>query len=240
MKNLNVLMICTSHGKLGDTPRKTGAWLEEIAAPYFIFKDAGARITLASPSGGAIPIDPHSEQPDALSHSAIRFRHDMAAMGNLMVSTPLNEVRADEYDLVFIAGGHGAMWDFPDNRNLKALLENFNRQGKPIAAVCHGVAGLLNMEEQNGFPVLAGKSVTGFSNSEEEFSGPYGIMPFLLESRLRSIGAVYSKGHDHASHVVIDDNIVTGQNPSSSEETAEKVLGLIRESKMEYEDSHSF
>jgi putative intracellular protease/amidase len=209
MRDLNVLMICTSHNKLGDSNRKTGAWLEEIAAPYFIFKDAGARITFASPLGGAIPIDPRSEQPEALSQSTVRFKHDISAMGNLMVSIRLAEVRPDEYDLVFIPGGHGPMWDLVNSRTLKSILESFNRQGKPIAAVCHGVAGLLAMEE-NGFPVLAGINVTGFSNSEEEFSGSYNIMPFLLESRLRSVGAVYSKGHDHASHGVIDDNIITG------------------------------
>jgi putative intracellular protease/amidase len=230
MKSLHILIVCTSHDALGDTGLKTGLWLEELAAPYCIFKDAGTEITIASPKGGVIPVDPNSIKSEALTSSTSRFSKDPEAAFALNNAVPLAEIDADDYDAVFIPGGHGPLWDLANNITLKKILEDYYRTGKPIAAVCHGVAALVSVQERGGKVMVFGKRVTGFSNSEEELAGLCAVVPFMIESRLRSMGAFYSKAHDYASHVMTDGNLVTGQNPASSGEAAERVMSLLRDS----------
>jgi putative intracellular protease/amidase len=229
MKSMHILIICTSHEDLGDTSLKTGLWLEELAAPYCIFKDSGARITLCSPAGGPIPVDPNSNKPESLTASTTRFGKDPEAVFALNNSIALGEIDPEGYDAVFIPGGHGPLWDLAGNAALKELLEKFNQAGKPIAAVCHGVAALISIQEPGGKRMIQGKRLTGFSNSEEELAGLCEVVPFLLESRLLSLGAFYSKGHDYASYVITDGNLVTGQNPASSGEAAERVMTMLRD-----------
>jgi putative intracellular protease/amidase len=226
MQSVKILFITTSHDTLGDTGRKTGVWLEEIAAPYYIFKEAGAGIKLASPNGGRVPLDPKSQSIIVATNSSKRFLKDAEAMDFLSHSVRLEEVSADEFDLVFLPGGHGPMWDIADNKIVKQLLEAFNNDNKPIGAVCHGVVGLLSLQNTKGGFLIKGKQVTGFSNSEEESAGLTGVVPFLLETKLISAGALFSKGANYISHVVADGNIITGQNPASSKEVARRIIAL--------------
>lgn len=228
MKSKKVLFITTSHDKMGDTADKTGVWLEELAAPYYVFRDAGAEITVASPNGGLVPIDPKSESIMVTTRNTKRFMKDTEAMNFLSHSILLEEVKADDFDVVFLPGGHGPMWDLAGNNIVKQLLDAFNSQNKPIGSVCHGVVGLLSLQNDKGELLIKGKQLTGFSNSEEESSGLNGVVPFLLETKLRSLGALYSKGLDYTSHVVVDGNIITGQNPASSEDVAKKMIALVR------------
>lgn len=228
---MKVLFITTSNDKLGDTTGRTGVWLEEIAAPYYVFKDAGAEITIASPNGGRVPLDPKSESIMGTTRSTKRFVKDVEGMNLLSHSLRLVEVKATDFDLVFLPGGHGPMWDLADNKIVKQLLETFNTDNKLIGAVCHGVVGLLALQNDKGDFLVKDRQVTGFSNSEEESAGLSRVVPFLLESELRSKGAAYSKGPDYISHVVADGNIITGQNPASSEGVAKIIVALFQDNK---------
>jgi putative intracellular protease/amidase len=231
MESLNSLIITTSNNKSANATNKTGVWLEALAAPYFILKDGGEVITIVSPHGGQIPLDPNSNSPTAATESTMRFQQDPQATYHFSHSLPINEVKAENFDLVFLAGGYGAMWDFANNKKLKQILEDFNRQDKPIGLVGHGVAALISLRLKNGEPLVKGKKLTAFSNSEEESSGLNERAPFSLESKLKSLGALYTRGPDFTSYVVADDNIITGQNPASSIQTARLVLMLARRKK---------
>jgi putative intracellular protease/amidase len=231
MKETKVLFITTSHGKLGDTDKRTGVWLEELAVPYYMFKDAGAEITLASPLGGMVPLDPKSESIIVATPASKRFLKDMEAMRFLSNSIVLEDINAGDFDTVFLPGGHGPMWDIAGNKLVKQLLEDFNSQQKAIGAVCHGVAGLLSVQNGQGELLIKDKQLTGFSNSEEESAGLTGIVPFSLESALCAAGAVYTKAADHISHVVEDGNISTGQNPASSEAVVKKLIAWVEQQK---------
>lgn len=232
MKALKILFVTTSHDKMGDTAEQTGVWLEEIASPYYVFTDAGASITWASPNGGKIPIDPKSQSIILATFNTKRFLKNEVAMSAREHSMLLDDVDADDFDVLFIAGGHGPMWDLVENKKLKQLLESFNRDGKPIGAVCHGVVGLITMQNENGELSISGKQLTGFSNSEESASGLTNVVPFLLETKLVSLGALYSKGADYVGHVVTDGNIITGQNPASSKAVAQKILAFVQDNKI--------
>jgi putative intracellular protease/amidase len=232
MKSLKVLFIATSHNKMGSTNEKTGVWLEELAAPYYVFKDAGAEVTLASPIGGPVPLDPKSQSIILATFSSKRFLKDAEAMSFLSRSMLLNDVKADDFDLIFLPGGHGCMWDLADNKILKQLLETFISENKPIGAVCQGVVGLLSLKNDKAEFFVKGKQLTGFSNSEEKSSGLTEVVPFLLETKLLSLGALYTKEADYVGHVVIDDNIITGQNPASSKGVAQKIIALIQNNKL--------
>jgi putative intracellular protease/amidase len=226
MKSLNSLIITTSGNRLAGTTNKTGVWLEDLAAPYYVLKDSGEHITIISPEGGQISLDPNSNSTGAATENTIRFLHDSQAMYHLSHSLPINEVSADNFDLVFLSGRHGAMWDFADNKYLNQLLEDFNRQNKPIGLVGHAVVALVSLKKENNEPLVKDKKLTGFSNHEEELTGMNEKPPFLLESKLVSLGALYSKGPDFNSYIVVDNNIITGQNPASSAETAKLLLIL--------------
>jgi len=232
MKSTKVLFITTSHDKMGDTDEKTGVWLEELAVPYYAFKEAGADVMLASPMGGRVPLDPKSQSIILATFSSKRFLKDVEAMDFLSHSMLLTDVKADDFDVIFLAGGHGPMWDLADNKILKKLLEAFNSNNKPIGAICHGVAGLLSLKNDKSDFFVKGKQLTCFSNSEEESSGLSGVVPFLLETKLVSLGAVYSKGANYVGHVIEDGNIITGQNPASSKEIAQKMIALVRNNKL--------
>ncbi len=231
MNPKKILFITTSHEKMGDTHYRTGVWLEELAAPYYIFTEAGFELTIASPAGGPVPLDPKSESIIMATQTTKRFLKDELAMNFLSHSLLLQEVNAEEFDAVFLPGGHGPMWDIADNEDVKQLLEAFNSEKKPLVAVCHGVVGLLTLQTENGELLIKDKHITGFSNSEEDSAGMTKIVPFLLETRLISLGALYSKGPNYVSHVVIDGNIITGQNPASSEGVAKKTIAFLQEAK---------
>ncbi len=199
MKSLNSLIITTSNNKLGDTTDKTGVWLEALAVPYYILKDKGENITIVSPQGGQIPIDPNSQFSNAASVSSTRFQEDPQAMYHLSHSLPFNEVNAADFDLVFVAGGYGSMWDLVKNKELKQILEDFNRQKKPIGLVGHGVVALVSLTKDNGEPLVKGRKLTSFSNSEEKSAQLNGEPDFFLQSKLISLGAWYSKAPDFVS-----------------------------------------
>ena len=232
MISAKVLIVATSHDKIGNTNDETGVWLEEIAVPYYVFKDAGAEVTLASPQGGRVPLDPKSRSIILATFGTKRFLKDEEAMHFLSHSMLLEDVFADDYDVIFLPGGPGPMWDLADNKTLKKLLEAFNEKNKPIGAVCHGVVGLLSLQNEKGESWIRGKQLTCFSNSEEKLSGLTELVPFLLETRLVSLGALYSKGDDYVGHVMSDGNIITGQNPASSKEVAQKIMALVRQGKL--------
>ena len=231
MKPIKVLFVTTSNDKMGDTNYRTGVWLEELAAPYYVFTEAGFELTIASPKGGPVPLDPKSESIIMATQTTKRFLKDEKAMNFLSDSTLLEEVKAGDFDAVFIPGGHGPLWDIAGNKIVKQLLEAFNSENKPIAAVCHGVAGLLTLQNDKGELLIKDKQLTGFSNSEEESAGLTKVVPFLLETQLLSVGALYSKKANYMSHVVTDGNIITGQNSASSEGVAKKTVALIQETK---------
>lgn len=227
-KPIKVLFVTTSHDTLGETAEKTGLWLDELAGPYFIFKEAGAYIAIASPKGGEVPVDPKSESIISVTRHTKRFRNDTEAMNNLMRSQPLRDIKEENHDLLFIAGGHGAMWDLGNNPLLKQLIESFNAKNKPVGAVCHGVAALLNVRDTQGQPWIKGKKLTGFSNTEEESAGMTKYLPFLLETKLTDQGSIYTKAANYLKHVETEGNVITGQNPASAEEAAKITLNLIR------------
>ena len=225
---MKILMVLTSHDQLGNTGKKTGFWLEEFAAPYYVLKDAGAAITLASPKGGQPPLDPKSDLPESLTELTKRFRKDKAAQAELANTKKLSAVSADDFDAVFYPGGHGPMWDMPDNKISIALIEAFVKADKPVGAVCHAPAAIVNVRGTDGEYLVKRKRVTGFSNAEEEAVGLTAVVPFLLEDRLKERGGVYSKGADWSPYVQVDGKLVTGQNPASSGGVAEVLLKLLR------------
>lgn len=224
---MKILIVLTSHDQLGDTGRKTGFWLEEFAAPYYVLKDAGAQITLASPKGGQPPLDPTSEQPENLTEATKRYREDQAAQAELANTKKLADLSADDFDAVFYPGGHGPMWDLTANKASIALIEDFVKGNKPVAAVCHAPASLVNVRGIDGDYLVKNKRVTGFTNTEEEAAGLTAVVPFLLEDRLKERGARYSKGADWAPYVQVAGKLVTGQNPASSKPVAQELLKLL-------------
>jgi putative intracellular protease/amidase len=223
---MKILMILTSHDQLGDTGKKTGFWLEEFAAPYYILKDAGADITLASPMGGQPPLDPKSDEADAQTDATRRFKGDPDAQRALASTLPLDEIDDTGFDGVFYPGGHGPLWDLAENADSKRLIEAFASSDRPIAAVCHAPAVFKNTLSADGKPLVAGRPVTGFTNTEEEAVGLTDVVPFLVEDMLKANGGIYQKGPDWGSFVLVDGKLVTGQNPASSEEAARKLLEL--------------
>jgi putative intracellular protease/amidase len=225
---MKILIVITSHDQLGDTGKKTGFWLEEFAAPYYVLKDAGAVITLASPKGGQPPLDPKSDLPENLTELTKRFRTDNAAQAELAHTKKLIDVSADDFDAVFYPGGHGPMWDMSDNVTSIALIEAFVKADKPVGAVCHAPVAFVNVRGKDGEYMVKSKRMTGFSNTEEEAVGLTAVVPFLLEDRLKERGGVYSKGANWASYVQVDGKLVTGQNPASSGPAAEELLKLLR------------
>ena len=224
---MNILMVLTSHDTLGNTGHKTGFWLEEFAAPYYAFLDAGAQVTLASPKGGQPPIDPKSDDPGAQTAATERFQADEAARKALASTLTLAQVNADDFDALFYPGGHGPLWDLAEDPRSIALLERFQALGKPVGAVCHAPAVLRHTVDANGAPLVKGKQVTGFSNTEEAAVNLTDVVPFLVEDMLKGHGGVYSRAEDWHSHVVVDGLLVTGQNPASSDATAHALLKLL-------------
>ena len=223
---MKVLMVLTSHDQLGDTGRKTGFWLEEFAAPYYAFKDAGAEVVLASPAGGQPPLDPVSDQPDFQTEQTHRFAADPAAQQALATTLKLDSVNADDFDTVFYPGGHGPLWDLAESPVSIALIESFERAGKPIGFVCHAPGALRHVKAVNGDPLVKGRRVTGFSNSEEAAVELTNVVPFLVEDEFKKLGGLYEKGADWQSFVITDGLLVTGQNPGSSSDVAKALLKL--------------
>lgn len=226
---MKILMVLTSHDKLGTTDKKTGFWLEEFAAPYYAFKDAGVEITLASPLGGQPPLDPKSDDPSSQTEATRRFKGDPASQAVLASTLKLTDVAAGDFDAVFFPGGHGPLWDLAEDPVSIALIETMLRAGKPVAAVCHAPGLLRHPRTTTGAPVVQGKAVTGFANSEEEAAGLTQVVPFLVEDSLRQNGGLYSKAADWQPHVVTDGLLITGQNPASSEPAAVALLAVLRE-----------
>lgn len=225
---MKILMILTSHDQLGDTGKKTGFWLEEFTTPYYVFKDAGADITLASPKGGQPPLDPKSDDPSQHTESTRRFEADSAAQAAFANTTPLASITPDEYDAVFYPGGHGPLWDLAEDPDSIAVIETLYAAGKPVSAVCHGPAVLRHAKTSDGTPLVSGKSVTGFSNAEEEAVELTDIVPFLIEDELKAKGGNYSKGENWQSYTCTDGHLITGQNPASSAAAAEAVLNVLK------------
>lgn len=224
---MKILMVLTSHDRLGDTGHKTGFWLEEFAAPYYVFKDAGADLVLASPKGGQPPLDPKSDAPDAQTAATVRFNEDAEALATLATTQRLKDVVDSDFDAVFYPGGHGPLWDLAEDADSIRLVERAFSAGKPVAAVCHGPAVFRHTRGALGEPLVKDKRVTGFSNEEEAAVGLTGVVPFSLEDELRKNGARYERGAVWQSYVVTDGRLVTGQNPASSEAVAEDVLRLL-------------
>lgn len=224
---MRILMVLTSHDKLGNTGKKTGFWLEEFAAPYYVFKDSGAEITLASPKGGIPPLDPKSNDPDSQTDSTLRFINDKQAQEALANTRKLSEISAHDFDAVFYPGGHGPLWDLAEDQDSIALIETMFANGKIVAAVCHAPAAFRHTKAQDGSPLVKGKSVTSFSNAEEKAVGLLDVVPFLVEDMLKETGAKYSNGSNWQPFVVEDGNLITGQNPASSAEAARKLLKLL-------------
>jgi putative intracellular protease/amidase len=222
-----ILMVLTSHDQLGNTGHKTGFWLEEFAAPYYVFKDAGLDITLASPLGGQPPLDPKSDDPSAQTKATERFRADPAAQALLARTQPLSTVVHEEFDAVFYPGGHGPLWDLAEDTASIKLIESMLAAGKPVAAVCHAPAVLRHPKTGDGKSVVHGKQVTGFTNTEESAVGLTDVVPFLVEDMLTSNGGFYSKGDDWQPHVVSDGLLITGQNPASSEPAAHALMSVL-------------
>jgi putative intracellular protease/amidase len=228
VNNMKILMILTSHNKLGDTGKKTGFWLEEFAAPYYVLLDAGAEITLASPAGGQPPLDPSSDTPDARTEATKRFKNDPAAQNVLGNTTKLAEINGDGFDAIFYPGGHGPLWDLAENKDSQRLIETFVAEDRPLAAVCHAPAIFKHTKGFNGNPSVSGRRVTGFTNTEEEGVGLTEVVPFLVEDMLKANGGLYEKGPDWGSYVVVDGKLITGQNPASSDAAAKELLKLLQ------------
>ncbi len=225
---MKILMVLTSHDKLGDTGAKTGFWLEEFAAPYYAFNDAGAEIVLASPRGGQPPIDPKSDDADAQTSATRRFKTDSATQAVLATTVRLRDLTAVDFDAVFYPGGHGPLWDLTDDPASIALIEAMLAAGKPVAAVCHAPGVLRHVKTPSGESVVKGKAVTGFTNSEEKAAGLTDVVPFLVEDMLKTNGGNYSKTADFKPYVVTDRLLITGQNPASSAPTAHTLLKLVK------------
>jgi putative intracellular protease/amidase len=219
-------MVLTSHDQLGNTGHKTGFWLEEFAAPYFVFRDAGVELTLASPKGGQPPVDPKSDLPENQTPAMARFKKDERAQKELSQTVKLDTIKAEDYDTVFYVGGHGPMWDLAESPVSIALLESFYNSGKPIALVCHS-PGVLHRVTYKGEPIVKGKRVTGFANSEEEEVHLTHVVPFLVEDELKRLGGIYEKAPNWQSFAIVDGRLLTGQNPASSTAAAQTLLKLV-------------
>ena len=223
---MKILMVITSHDQLGNTGRKTGFWLEEFAAPYFVFRDAGVQLTLASPKGGQPPIDPKSDLPENQTDAMARFKQDPAAQQALSQTIKLADVKAEDYDSIFYVGGHGPMWDLVDNPVSIALIEAFYNSGKPVAAVCHSPA-VFHKVTYKGAPLVKGKRVTGFTNGEEAAVQLTHVVPFLVEDELKRVGGLYEKAADWQPFAIVDGRVITGQNPASSTSGAQALLNVL-------------
>ncbi len=224
---MKILMILTSHDQMGNTGEKTGFWLEEFAAPYYVFKDAGAEVTLASPKGGQPPIDPKSAAADAQTDATRRFNSDGAARAELSDTHALAEIEGSEFDAIFYPGGHGPLWDLAHDPHSIILIEDAMADGRPVAAVCHAPGVFKNVKRADGQALVQGKTVTGFTNGEEAAVKLTDVVPFLVEDMLKAIGAHYTKGDDFAEYVVEDGILITGQNPQSSEKAARCLLAKL-------------
>lgn len=228
---MKILMVLTSHDRLGDTGKRTGFWLEEFAAPYYVLKDAGHEITLVSPKGGEPPLDPKSDEPESQTEATRRFKGDQQAQAQLASTERLDVVRPTDFDAVFYPGGHGPLWDLSEDPQSKTLIEQMLAAGKPVALVCHAPAVLKNVTGEDGRPLVAHKRLTGFTNEEEEAVGLTDVVPFLLEDVLTQLGADFRKTEAFKPHVIRDGLLITGQNPASSEPAAEALLeALVAES----------
>jgi putative intracellular protease/amidase len=225
---MKILMVLTSHDKLGDTGKKTGFWLEEFAAPYYVFKDAGAEVVLASPKGGQPPIDPSSDAAGAQTDDTRRFKADAAAQEQLATTLKLSEATEDGFDAIFYPGGHGPLWDLAEDADSKRLIEAFAAADLPVGAVCHAPAVFRHTVGKDGKPLVFGRRVTGFTNTEEETAGLTKVVPFLVEDMLKAKGGTYEKGADWSSFVLRDGMLVTGQNPASSAGAADAILALLK------------
>ncbi|MFN2048145.1 type 1 glutamine amidotransferase domain-containing protein [Pantoea agglomerans] len=224
---MKILMVLTSHDELGTTGKKTGFWLEELAAPYYAFLDAGVEITLASPKGGQPPLDPKSDEPDSQTDETRRFHADSAAQAVLASTVKLDTVDQEAFDAVFYPGGHGPLWDLANDKHSISLIEQTLQAGKPVALVCHAPGVLRDVKNADGTPLVKGKKVTGFTNSEEEGVGLTEVVPFMVEDVLKQNGGLYSRGDDWQSYTVQDGLLITGQNPGSSAETAKVLLASL-------------
>jgi putative intracellular protease/amidase len=224
---MKVLVVLTSHGELGNTGRKTGFWLEELAAPYYVFKDAGAEITLASPKGGQPPLDPKSNEPSSRTELTRRFEADAAAKAQLATTVRLGSVDPEAFDTVFYPGGHGPMWDLAEDQSSTELIQSFFAAGKPVGLVCHASGALRHVKTPDGKPLVEGRSVTGFTDGEEEEVGLTKVVPFLVEDELMRLGAVFSKVKNWGVHTVTDGLLITGQNPASSGPAAKVVVDRL-------------
>ena len=228
---MKVLIVLTSHSELGDTGEKTGFWIEEFAAPYYVLAGAGVELTIASPKGGQPPVDPKSESLDAQTPATKRFYSDNEAIDKVAHTEKLSEVNQADYDAIFYPGGHGPLWDLATDAISVSLIEDFYKNNKPVAFVCHAPAALIKVKASNGELLVKGKEVTGFSDTEEEAVKLTNVVPFLLEDELKKLGALYSKGDDWSSYVKKDGLLITGQNPASSEAVAKLLLTAINERK---------
>ncbi|GGP75759.1 type 1 glutamine amidotransferase domain-containing protein [Saccharothrix coeruleofusca] len=226
---MKVLIVLTSHDELGDTGRKTGFWLEELAAPYYRFKEAGARIVLASPKGGLAPVDPKSNEPGFRTDDTRRFEADPEATRALANTVRLDSVSAGDFDAVFYPGGHGPLWDLAEDTTSARLIESTLRSGKPVALVCHAPGVLRHTVDEDGTPLVSGREVTGFANTEEEAVQLTDVVPFLVEDELVRLGGVYSKTGDWQPYVVRDGLLITGQNPASSAPAADVLIEVVNE-----------
>jgi putative intracellular protease/amidase len=226
---MKVLMVLTSHDRLGNTGRKTGFWLEELAAPYYVFKDAGAQITLASPKGGRPPLDPKSDEPRFQTDTTRRFEKDGDAEAQLNKTLRLDTVKQEDYDTVFYPGGHGPMRDLAEDKNSIKLIESFLAAGKPFALVCHAPGALRHVKTPEGRPLVEGKNVTGFTDGEEEEMGLTKVVPFLVEDELMRLGAIFSKVKNWGVHTIADGQLITGQNPASSGPTARVLIQTLNQ-----------
>ena len=224
---MRILIVLTSHSALGTTGLKTGFWVEEFTAPYYVLLDAGAVITIASPLGGQPPVDPKSELKEAQTNTTKRFYADLNAVDKVANTKKLSDIKIDDYDAVFYPGGHGPLWDLANDKYSIALIEGFYNTHNPIAFVCHAPAALVNVKAENGHPLVKGKKLTSFSNTEEEVVGLTKVVPFLLEDALKKLGAHYSKGADWSSYTEHDGLLITGQNPASSEAVAQLLLKTL-------------
>lgn len=225
---MKILMVLTSHNQLGNTGKPTGFWLEEFAAPYYVFHDAGLNVTLASPKGGQPPLDPKSDEPDAQTDGTRRFRSDVAAQKLLANTEKLESIHADNFDAVFYPGGHGPLWDLAQDSHSIKLIEQFWAAGKPVGAVCHAPGVLRKVKTPDGTLLVKGKRVTGFTNSEEEGVGLTAVVPFLVEDELKKAGGLFERTDDWGQFAVVDGHLVTGQNPASSAIAAEELLKLLK------------
>ncbi|RKR13116.1 putative intracellular protease/amidase [Maribacter vaceletii] len=225
---MKILFVLTSHDKLGNTGKKTGFWVEEFATPYYALLDKGAFITIATPKGGAAPIDPSSDSPDAATEATNRYNKDAVAKEAIANTRKISDMNPDDFDAVFYPGGHGPLWDLANDTTSIALIEKFNNQEKPIAFVCHAPAALKDVKNTDGTPLVIGKKVTGFTNTEEEAVGLTNVVPFLVEDMLSKNGGIYSKKQDWAAYAIQDKNLITGQNPASSGLVAEKLLDSLK------------